>query len=472
MKNKFLLTFAVFVFGFTIFSLTSIKVNAFSCNWVGGSSSDWSDTNNWAGTCVGGAGVPIDGDDVSIPSNTSTNNDIVGLTLNTLTFPGSPGGTLSGNDIGIITSIGGSFPHQINIGIILEGNASFSTNAYNDTVNLNGFNLTAAPSVIPWGIQSQITGTGGIIANDAGPIYLSGGGVGTKDIFASGDTQLSITGAWPFGQEIFLYDGAALFGPGIGGSFVYTDGTANYSPSRFGLDSPEYMSGGEFDFAPGDTVSLVIGGTTAGTTHDAIFNYGFGPDLTGVTLSLSLTYTPSGGDTYTLLSADGGITGTFSGLPDGSLISIGNQDFIINYTAGSVVLSAVGGQIYTDNPSFTANPPTPTAGQSVTITAVIGSNFQIPTGTAEFFDGATSLRTVAVFGGNAVITIPGGLSAGSHSITFVYSGDILHGAFVSNPLILNVAGVLADTGIDLPIAPLIFSIIALASGAVLIKRKF
>jgi len=65
-----------------------------------------------------------------------------------------------------------------------------------------------------------------------------------------------------------------------------------------------------------------------------------------------------------------------------------------------------------------ANPST--YGTSVTFTATVtGSS---PTGSVEFFDGATSLGTAALSGGNAALSTSA-LAVGSHSITGVYSGD-------------------------------------------------
>ncbi len=68
-------------------------------------------------------------------------------------------------------------------------------------------------------------------------------------------------------------------------------------------------------------------------------------------------------------------------------------------------------------------------GQATTLTAALappGSVSQVPTGSVQFFDGATSLGTVTLNGSaNAALTLSGPtlLNAGTHSITAVYSGD-------------------------------------------------
>jgi hypothetical protein len=75
-------------------------------------------------------------------------------------------------------------------------------------------------------------------------------------------------------------------------------------------------------------------------------------NLTGATLSLTLGYTaaydgPSGvGDTFTIINNDGSdsVVGTFSGLPEGGVVSVGAQQFQISYvglTGNDVTLKTV-----------------------------------------------------------------------------------------------------------------------------------
>ena len=81
--------------------------------------------------------------------------------------------------------------------------------------------------------------------------------------------------------------------------------------------------------------------------------------------------------------------------------------------------------------ALTPSPVSPaTYGQAVSLSAAVtppsSVTGQTPTGSVQFFDGATSLGTVAVNGsGSATLALSGSslLAAGSHSITAVYSGD-------------------------------------------------
>ncbi|MBI3189915.1 MAG: Ig-like domain repeat protein, partial [Ignavibacteriales bacterium] len=64
-------------------------------------------------------------------------------------------------------------------------------------------------------------------------------------------------------------------------------------------------------------------------------------------------------------------------------------------------------------------------GQSVTFTATVTASLPgagTPTGSVEFFDGATSLGTATLSGGTGSVSTSS-LSTGSHSITVVYNGD-------------------------------------------------
>jgi hypothetical protein len=72
--------------------------------------------------------------------------------------------------------------------------------------------------------------------------------------------------------------------------------------------------------------------------------------------------------------------------------------------------------------SLSASATTVTAGQSVSLTATVTSEgISVPTGDVQFFDGPTLLATVALQNGSANYSAL--LSAGSHSISAIYSGE-------------------------------------------------
>ncbi|MCB0965996.1 MAG: Ig-like domain repeat protein [Ilumatobacter sp.] len=77
----------------------------------------------------------------------------------------------------------------------------------------------------------------------------------------------------------------------------------------------------------------------------------------------------------------------------------------------------------------------PADGDEVTLTATVTGN--APGGTVEFFDGATSLGTAPVSGGEAELAIDT-LTAGAHSLHAVYSGDTENTAATTDPVEVSV----------------------------------
>ncbi|KAL8971230.1 MAG: hypothetical protein Q9197_003381, partial [Variospora fuerteventurae] len=153
-----------------------------------------------------------------------------------------------------------------------------------------------------------------------------------------------------------------------------------------------------------------------------------GVALGGATLGLSIGggYTPGPGDSLTIISNDGtdAIAGTFAGLPEGAYSSLGaGRTFRITYRGGDgndVVLNYV--RETTTTLASSANPSP--RGQGVTFTATVASLDATPTGTVDFFDGATLIASdVAVVDGVATTPPLPDLTIGTHSITAAYSGD-------------------------------------------------
>lgn len=96
-------------------------------------------------------------------------------------------------------------------------------------------------------------------------------------------------------------------------------------------------------------------------------------------------------------------------------------------------------------------------GQSVTFTATV-SGATTPTGTIQFFDGATSLATVPLSGTSAALTTSS-LSVGSHPITAVYSGDVDDPGSTSpvvNQVVNSAAGAATTTGLVSSLNPSVF----------------
>jgi hypothetical protein len=76
----------------------------------------------------------------------------------------------------------------------------------------------------------------------------------------------------------------------------------------------------------------------------------------------------------------------------------------------------------TTSVTFTASPSSASYGQSVTLAVRLTSDAGFPTGSVEFFDGATSLGTVSLYYGTAQVSTTT-LSVGSHSLSVAYTPD-------------------------------------------------
>jgi hypothetical protein len=114
----------------------------------------------------------------------------------------------------------------------------------------------------------------------------------------------------------------------------------------------------------------------------------------------------------------------------------------------AIVIAAVGTVAYQDGPqptrkpsrtSFSSSAKQVTEGGSVTVKAFVSAvtaEDGVPTGTVEFFDGATALGTVslaATEAGNEASLTLSTLAIGPHPINAVYSGSTTFGGSVSIP---------------------------------------
>jgi hypothetical protein len=107
-------------------------------------------------------------------------------------------------------------------------------------------------------------------------------------------------------------------------------------------------STGDVTLTSAATLGVRLNGTGAGSDYDQL-NVQGAVDLAsdggpGSTLAVSLAYAAAVGDTFTILTATGGITGTFQGLAEGAVFSVDGLNFQISYQGAggtAVVLTRV-----------------------------------------------------------------------------------------------------------------------------------
>jgi hypothetical protein len=132
------------------------------------------------------------------------------------------------------------------------------------------------------------------------------------------------------------------------GTFTIAPGTLSVSVNGATLSpgfSPGIINSGNLSLTTGSNLNMELNGTTAGALYDQL-NVTGTVSLGGATLNLTLGYSPSAGDAFTIVNNDGAdaVAGTFAGLPDGTVFSVGGSTLRIDYDGGDgndVVLTTV-----------------------------------------------------------------------------------------------------------------------------------
>jgi hypothetical protein len=174
-------------------------------------------------------------------------------------------------------------------------------------------------------------------------------------------------------------------------------------------------------------VTEQIGGLTAGTQYGQIVDNGsvaLGGALQGILVN---GFAPNLGDTFTILENQGGIpvSGTFAGLPEGGTITAGGYKFQVSYANGNVTLTTTGVPFHQTTTTVTASASSPLLGDTVTLTATVGTDpgAGTPTGSVQFqVDGSNLGSPVPLVNGGASLSTAA-LPVGAHTVTALYSGS-------------------------------------------------
>jgi fibronectin-binding autotransporter adhesin len=238
---------------------------------------------------------------------------------------------------GILDASGTGAIHFTNTGaIVFNGNTATTLELIGSNT---GDNVLAAALDDVTGATTSLTKSGG------GFWDLSGTETYTGATQVSGGT-LSVDGGMT--SPVTVTSGATLSGAtGI----VTAPVTVNGTLTTGNLSSPiGKLTVGNLSFEQDSAFNITLNGTTPGSTYDQIT--ATGPvDLTGATLNLTLGtgYNPGNESAFDILvnNSNSAITGTFSGLSEGSIITTaGGEQFTITYKGGvngeDVVLTPVG----------------------------------------------------------------------------------------------------------------------------------
>ncbi len=328
--------------------------------WVNSSSGN-SHTAVFGGTAgtvsMGASGATADGLQFTVNGYTIQNN--------TVTLVDSDGAGSATPTIDVVTS-----GHTATVNANIAGNAGFTksgagnlvlgaNNAYTGGTRITGGVLQIGSSGTTGSLGSGAVANGGsLVFNRSNNFNVANGisgtgtlakrGGGTMTLLGinnySGDTAvengtLVVDGSAP-NSRITVSSGAALRGDGTVGALVATSGS---TIGAAGDGDTGVFSTGSIDLRSGSTLDMELNGATAGTGHDQLSVTGT-VSLAGA-LAISLNFTPVNGDLLFLLINDGndGISGTFQGLANNSIFTLGDQEFRISYFANSGTDQMTGG---------------------------------------------------------------------------------------------------------------------------------
>jgi hypothetical protein len=336
--------------------------------WVGDVDANWG-TNIGLNTNWSGDVLPHNGDSLVFPANglhkTNTNN-MSGLTLADITISGNPY-VIGGNAVTLTDNLTDSSPST---GAVISLPINLS-NMFHISHVFFASGHPLSPTIIR-----------GVIGETGGQAYLGIAGGGPLEFESSGNTYTGFTQVSD--AQLLLHctgPGAATFGNlelinggvvrELGNNQIYDLGQVTMSLPGVGgqlsmngfsdiVGSVQIDAGGQLvlnaDSAGGGNLGRLDTGLLSvvnGTVHmrvvdainsDRIIAYsvqlGGSLDLTGPPMNLPL------GTTITLIDnqSSNAVSGTFSGLPEGAILGVGGESFVLSYIGGTgndVVLTRV-----------------------------------------------------------------------------------------------------------------------------------
>jgi len=320
--------------------------------WTGGAANaNATQTANWSP-----AAVPTTGDALIFPAAAARLNPNFNFatrrTFDTMTF-GDDLYTVGGDGIGITNGLIFNNPtNVININLS-SGTTTNLTNSqswvfngsavtWQDDLNLNAFPLTVTGTgnLTISGIVSGAGGNSDLVKSGSGTLILNGvntyaGGTAIN----GGKVQVGGTGSATGSGAVAVNSGGILTGGNASGRLtgavtVASGGTV--SPGTTGAGVLRVV-GITLNSGATYQADLKGSGGVAGTDFDQVNSTG-AVNITGSTLAIALGYVPTAGNTYTIISTTGAITGQFA---QGASLTSGGFSFSIAYTATTVKLTAL-----------------------------------------------------------------------------------------------------------------------------------
>jgi hypothetical protein len=411
-----------------VLCIVATSATAATYTWTGGTSSAFSNQNNWNPIGVPSVSPNIDSLGFpSGPSRLSPSNDLpAGTPFGTIAFNGN-NYTLGGNGIVLTSGLTSSGSNNVvNVPIDVQTNAvTISTNSGAFTI---GGAISGSGPITIGGTGNWLTIVGnhpygGTITVEAGSTYGA--------LFLSGATLPNAT----------LNLKYILTGNGTVGPLSTTAGGPYISPgssqSCCGGNGSGIINTGNLSFTTG-SYYVDINGPTPGSGHDQLNATGtvaIGANTTGLYLTMGGSYVPAVGAEIVIVNNDGvdAVSGRFrnpstgAAYAEGTIVALNGADFRLSYVGGSgndVSLTCV-----TSPKSWTGAVSNvwSVAGNWTGGAPIAGDVIQFPAGAANTnntnnLPAGTSLDTIAFvgnsysIGGNSVVLTKALTSSGSNNV--------------------------------------------------------
>jgi len=368
--------------------------------WNGGASAaSWSNTGNWAAAIAPGAGASSGAsvNTLSFPALTSCSatcysatNDLTSLTARQIQIDDGKGYSVGGNaltlgsgGISATTSAATSSPSSLNTPITLGANQSWSVDGGTSSVGKLSIGGAISGSST---LQASLANGGSLTLgadDEVGNVTVAGSSSSHTGASASQNGTVTVNSKLngTDGNNVALtYAELSVPTTATVGALSVTGGDVEVGQSTTPAGKLTVSGGLSLDSASRLTLYVAGTGTTGGTDYSQVASTGnvtLGGSLTLGTASTcpALTY----GSAYNLITTTGTLSGTFSGVPNGQIVSLSCTGtaprLAISYGASAVIATVV--------PPVPVNsaPPTVsgTAQQGQTLTEAHGTWSNSPT---------------------------------------------------------------------------------------------
>jgi len=414
---------------------------------------------------VGGTGVlDLNGTSLTVSSlsgvgttNTITNTNTTMLSTLTISNSASTSQSFSytGSITGTVSIINATGPQTLTVlglgsnntftggvtatsGTLAGPPGSFGTG----TATLNGGTLDLAGSQAATAFTNNIQATPGttsnltLQANDMANAYSTSGSLvvptgsppTTVNIAADPNSTLDQQYSLTIGGKVKLGGNVNVANNGTGAGTLILAGQVGGPGQGTSIGS---IGGGNVTLTSTSTYNEVLGGSSAFDTLNVAGALNLGGGILKISYATALSpflFSPFLGETFTILSSTGSLTGTFGNTPLVSgvpTITAGNVTFSVTYNSNSVVLTAT--TVVPAATLFLSAPSTATAGTPITVNVAAenGSGFTAGgfTGTVTLSSSAGGISPTTVNVVNGLASVPINLTvAGPQTIMATFSG--------------------------------------------------